>query len=53
MKDRLHRGFKVSAYGLEYNEELSDEYDEKFEFFSMFRRHACRRVRRSLDRLQV
>lgn len=46
MKDRLHRGFKVSAFGIEYNEELNDEYDEGYFAAPLMRSRACRKVRR-------
>lgn len=53
MKDRLHRGFKVSNFGLEYNEELTDEYDDGLLAFSMFMKsRACRRLRRQFKILQ-
>lgn len=43
MKERLHRGFKVSpGHMLEYNEAL-DEYDEpEFPMFYVWRRRVCR-----------
>ncbi|XP_065370670.1 calcium uptake protein 3, mitochondrial isoform X5 [Calliphora vicina] len=44
MKERLHRGFKVSGHMLEYNEEL-DEFDEpKYPMFSVWRRRVCRNL---------
>lgn len=44
MKERLHRGFKVSGHILEYNEEL-DEYDEpEYPMFSVWRRRVCRNL---------
>lgn len=53
MKDRLHRGFKVSKVGLEYNEELTDEYEDGVLAFSMFMRsRACRKLRRHFKILQ-
>lgn len=53
MKDRLHRGFKVSNYGMEYNEELTDEYEEGVLAFSIFMRsRACRKLRRHFKFLQ-
>lgn len=54
MKDRLHRGFKVSNYGIEYNEELTDEYEDGLLAFSMFMRsRACRKLRRHFRILQM
>lgn len=55
MKDRLHRGFKVSVYGeLEYNEELTDEYEDGVLAFPMFMRsRACRKLRRQFRFLQL
>lgn len=53
MKDRLHRGFKVSNYGLEYNEELTDEYEDGLFALPMFMRsRACRKVRKKIKILQ-
>lgn len=53
MKDRLHRGFKVSNYGLEYNEELTDEYEDGVFALPMFMRsRACRKVRKKIKILQ-
>lgn len=53
MKDRLHRGFKVSNYELEYNEELTDEYEDGLFALPMFMRsRACRRLRRHFKILQ-
>lgn len=46
MKDRLHRGFKVSVFGIEYNEELTEEYEEGYFAASLMRSRACRKVRR-------
>ncbi|XP_046805114.1 calcium uptake protein 3, mitochondrial isoform X6 [Lucilia cuprina] len=44
MKERLHRGFKVSGHMLEYNEEL-DEFDEpEYPMFSVWRRRVCRNL---------
>ena len=48
MKDRLHRGFKVSDHGLDYNEQLDTEYEEEYLLLPSFRSRACRRVRRFL-----
>lgn len=48
MKDRLHRGFKVSVFAIDYNEELTDEYDEGLITAPLMRSRACRRVRRYL-----
>lgn len=54
MKDRLHRGFKVSSYGIEYNEELTDEYEDGILAFPMFMRsRACRKLRRQFRILQL
>lgn len=53
MKDRLHRGFKVSNYGLDYNEELTDEYEDGVFALPMFMRsRACRKVRKKIKILQ-
>ncbi|XP_031621307.1 calcium uptake protein 3, mitochondrial isoform X4 [Contarinia nasturtii] len=53
MKDRLHRGFKVSKYGIEYNEELTDEYEDGILAFPTFMRsRACRKLRRHFTILQ-
>ncbi|XP_013098816.1 calcium uptake protein 3, mitochondrial isoform X5 [Stomoxys calcitrans] len=44
MKDRLHRGFKVSGHAFEYNEEL-DTYDEPDSpMFAVWRKRACRNL---------
>lgn len=54
MKDRLHRGFKVSNYGIEYNVELTDEYEDGVLAFPMFMRsRACRKLRRHFRILQL
>lgn len=54
MKDRLHRGFKVSNYGIEYNEELTDEYEDGVLAFPTFMRsRACRKLRRQFRILQL
>lgn len=54
MKDRLHRGFKVSNY-LFTGDRLQDDFDDerlaaKFRLFSLLRSRACRRLRRDLAR---
>lgn len=52
MKDRLHRGFKVSPFGIDYNEELLDEYEEGYMAAPLFlRSRACRKVRRYFNAL--
>ncbi|XP_061393051.1 calcium uptake protein 3, mitochondrial isoform X2 [Musca vetustissima] len=44
MKDRLHRGFKVSGHAFEYNE-LLDTYDEPEQpMFAVWRKRACRNL---------
>lgn len=44
MKDRLHRGFKVSGHAFEYNEEL-DTYDEpEYPMFAVWRKRVCRNL---------
>lgn len=54
MKDRLHRGFKVSNYGIEYNVELTDEYEDGILAFPTFMRsRACRKLRRHFRILQL
>ncbi|XP_055314029.1 calcium uptake protein 3, mitochondrial isoform X4 [Sitodiplosis mosellana] len=55
MKDRLHRGFKVSNDGsIEYNEELTDEYEDGVLAFPTFMRsRACRKLRRQFRILQL
>lgn len=54
MKDRLHRGFKVSNYDIEYNEELTEEYEDGVLAFPMFMRsRACRKLRRQFRFLQL
>lgn len=53
MKDRIHRGFRVSNFDLDYNEELTDEYEEgMFALPRFMRSRACRRVRRYVKILQ-
>ncbi|XP_063705734.1 calcium uptake protein 3, mitochondrial isoform X2 [Culicoides brevitarsis] len=54
MKDRLHRGFKVSNY-LFTGDRLQDDFDDellesKFRLFALLRSRACRRLRRDLAR---
>lgn len=54
MKDRLHRGFKVSNF-LFTGDRLQDHYDDeimadKFRLFSLLRARACRRLRKELTR---
>lgn len=47
MKDRLHRGFKVSSFAKfdEMLEELNDDDDDDgFRFLSLMRSRACRRL---------
>lgn len=53
MKDRLHRGFKVSVYGLEFVEDIPDFDEDSFNLLAMFRSRACRKVRRHLERQQM
>ncbi|XP_058978711.1 calcium uptake protein 3, mitochondrial isoform X4 [Musca domestica] len=44
MKDRLHRGFKVSGHAFEYNE-LLDTYDEPEQpMFAVWRKRVCRNL---------
>ncbi|XP_073845970.1 mitochondrial calcium uptake 3 isoform X7 [Musca autumnalis] len=44
MKDRLHRGFKVSGHVFEYNE-LLDTYDEPEQpMFAVWRKRVCRNL---------
>ena len=53
MKDRLHRGFKVSGTtGIEYNIELEyNEEDPRFPIVSVLRSRACRNLRRYMYKL--
>lgn len=44
MKERLHRGFKVSGHALEYNEELNEFDEPEFPMFSVWRRRVCRNL---------
>lgn len=54
MKDRLHRGFKVSQF-LFIGDNLQDEEDaedlgRRFGLFELLRKRACRRLHRQLAR---
>lgn len=51
---RFNTPLKVSQYGMEYNEELTDEYEDGVLAFPTFMRsRACRKLRRQFRILQM
>ncbi|XP_075146919.1 mitochondrial calcium uptake 3 isoform X4 [Haematobia irritans] len=44
MKDRLHRGFKVSGHAFEYNEELDTYEEPNSPMFAVWRKRVCRNL---------
>lgn len=45
MKDRLHRGFKVSVYGLEFLEDFDQLAGTSLNPITRYRSKACRKLR--------